>query len=430
LPPGKKPVKGQVKGQVKGPPAKEQPKGGIAPEGQVVLRLVPLDQKADVNQEFAVHVWLDNPAAKPFDVVSFALSYDPRLLELIDAPGGMEGVPNVFDQSEKIKTTLPLVRDPRIDPFYLNRTDTENGMIYYRARSASGESTINQGFLASMKFKALAPVEHTGLKFMFSDWTEGLAPPVQSDQSWSWPATMTFVGSSPSPEKKREGWVNLLGSERNDKDGVVSGNVTLKGDYDKALEQAAADAPKGETRTRLFFSPGVTAVQAGMTTDINVELSNPDGVPWDRVRLDIEYDPDYLDVIDQDSGNWITRGTNILDGPFHTRFPFDWMRNNLVRQRDGRILYECGVFKTPLRVGGTLATIRFRAVRSIPETRVVFRLPSEVTASSGTILVLRRGDVLASTDNPRDGVAGAVLMIVPSREDQEVVGKQAKGRDR
>jgi hypothetical protein len=413
-------------GTKKGPPGKtaakqgqkeeKGPQPGIPPEGHVTLFVVPLDQKADVGQEFPLHVWIDNPKSKPIEVVSFVLSYDPRRLEYIDAPGGSGDWANVYDQSEKILTALPLVRNAGVDPFYLNRVDPVNGMIYYRARCAVGESTTAQGFIATMKFRAITPTDQTGLHFIFSDWPEDLAPPVQSDQDWTWPKGMTFVGGKKGKGKSGSGeWVNLLGGDASDRDGVVSGNLTLKGDYTKALKEEEEQIPKGEAYTHISLEPRLNVVQVGKTFDIQLKITNPKGVPWDRIRLELQYDPTYLEVVDSDSGNWITRGTNILDGPFHDRFPFEWIRNNMIRKQDGRIFYEAGIFTSPLRVAGTLATIHLQALRPVPETWLGFHMPSEVGSRVGTVLTVKRQDVLGNTDDPKDGVSGAVVSVVPRK---------------
>ncbi|MCG3198775.1 MAG: hypothetical protein GHCLOJNM_03282 [bacterium] len=372
-----------------------------------------------MGQEFPVHVYLDNPKQKPFDVISFALSYDPKLLEFVDAPGGDPAVHNSHDRSEKILGGIPLARDEREDPFYLNRADPKEGMVYYRARCASGETTVGQGFLLTMKFRALQPILHTGLRFRFSDWPESLAPLEQSDQSWIWPKTMTFVAKSPSSTGGQGKWENLLGSEGTEADGVISGGLTVHGDHLQALAEEEEKAPKGETGTRIVLEPRVAVVQSGKPVDLNIRLFNPREIPWDRIRVDLEFDPRYLTVEDQDSGNWITRGTNLLDGPYHDRFPFEWMRNNLVRQKEGRILYECGVLTKPLRVEGIVATLRLRALRPVPETKISFRVPGEVTWRDGTVLTRKRADRLANTEDPQDGVGGAIISIVPRRASDE-----------
>jgi hypothetical protein len=373
--------------------------------------------KADVEEVFPVHVWLDNPEEKPFDVVSFALSYDPNLLEFLDAPGGIEGKANSHDASEKCLETFNLVRDPLEDPFYLNWADTEKGLVYYRARCASGTVCKSEGFLLSMKFKALASIDRTGLRFLFSEWSDKLAPPIQSDQTWSWPDAMTFVGKTPNASGgEEEGWTNMLGVGASKMDGVISGNLSLRS-YDKeSILEGRVRVPEGPTRTGLRLDPPLSAAQAGKTFDVTVHLDNPDRVPWDRVRLDIRFDARALEVVDQDEGNWLTIGTNILDGPYHDRFPFEFMRDNQVRNDDGRILYDCMVFRKPLQVGGVLATIRFRALCPIPETRLTFYQTAGENSRDGTSLTLKRSDVLGDTNDPLDGVFGAAVVVVPRKD--------------
>lgn len=412
---GKKPATG--KPGAKGTKEKEEKtQAGIAPEGHITLFVVPMDLMKNVGDEFPIHVWLDNPDSKPIEVVSFALSFNPQLLEYVDAPGGSGGWPNVYDQSDKIRKAIPLVRNPDVDPFYLNQVDAANGMIYYRARCAVGESSTAQGFIATMKFRALGPVDQTTVRFLFADWPDSMIPAVQSDQDWAWPKEMTFVGGKGSKAKSdKGGWTNLLGSTGSTQDGVVSGNLTLKGDYVKALQEEDESIPKGEAFTRIVLEPRLNSVQVGKTFDLNVKISNPKGTPWDKVRLQIQFDPKYLMVVDSDSGNWVTRGTNILDGPFHDRFPFEWTPNNMVRQQDGQVFYECGVLTSPLRGGGTLATIQFQALRPIPETWVAFHMPSEMGSRDGTVLTRKRLDVLGNTDDPGDGVSGALVSIVPRK---------------
>lgn len=411
LPPGR-PPSGDAPGQT------EEPTAGIPPEGHLVMRLVPLEQAAEIGEEFAAHVWIDNPEKKKFNVVSLALSFDPSLLEFIDAPGGAPGAPNSFDLSEKTTSAFELVRDPSEDPFYLNWADTKNGMIYYRARSASGEFCESEGFLLTMKFKALAPIHRTGLRFQFSEWSEDLEPPVQSDQSWSWPKTMTFVGMA----GEESGWENRLGGTSK-LDGVISALVSLTGPDKETLLDAQLSAPEGITRTRIYLDPPVVVSQVGETFDLGVHLENPDRVPWDRIRLDIRFDPRVLEVVDQDEGNWLTLGTNILDGPYHDRFPFDFPRDNQVRADSGRILYDAAVFRRPIHSGGLLASIRFKAIAPAGETRIAFAFPKDRDDRRGTALIFRGADVLENTDLAQDGAYGVIALLVPAKDRQFLSAK-------
>jgi hypothetical protein len=271
-----------------------------------------------------------------------------------------------------------------------------------------------------MMFRAKTSIDRTGLRFLFSEWPDALAPPEQSDQSWEWPQIMTYVSRTPvAPEPAsggEEALTNLLGDPNERKDGVISGALTVGGEEkDEMLERLTA-VPEGETKTRLYLDPPLVAVEAGKSFDVNVRLDNPNNIPWDRIRLDMLFDPRFLEVEDTDDGNWLTMGVNILDGPYHDRFPFEFMKSNVVRNDSGRILYDCGVFRKQFQSGGTLATIRFKAKKPVPETRIKFFLREEEGYVDGTVLSLRRADVLGDTEILTDGAAGATVVVVPSRE--------------
>lgn len=409
--PGQQPVPGQ-------PPTGEQVEIGIPPQGDIVLRLAPLQQLVEVDQIVPLHVWLDNPEEKPFNIVSLAISYDPNVLEFIDAPEGEPGKPNSYDQSEKTVNAFRFVRDPNADRFYLNEADVGNGMVYYRARCASGEVSTSHGFLLSMKFRVRSAKERSPIRFLFSEWPEAYAPPIQSDQQWEWPSPMTFVGYVDPESASGPALQNVLGSKENSKDGVISGGLTVLSENKEAVLENRTAVPEGVLQTRILLDPPLQAVEAGNVFDVDVRIENPEKVPWDRVRLDIRFDPRYLEVVDQDEGNWLTIGTNILDGPYHNRFPFDWVRENSVRKNEGRILYENGVFNDPFDSGGVIATIRFLALAAVSQTPILFDTDASATSRSGTRISYRRSDVLGDTSNPQDGVAGAVVSIVPRRDFQ------------
>jgi len=369
-----------------------------------------------VDEIVPIHVWLDNPEGKPFNVISFCLSYDPDVLEFIDAPGGPPDAMTSYDVSEKTLSVFPFVRDRAADLFYLNRADPENGMIYYRARCASGEVSIGEGFVVSMKFRVLAPKDRSPIQFIFSEWPEALAPPIQSDQEWAWPEPMTFVALAESKPDEAPTLIQVLGSREDSRDGVISGGVTVEALNKESLIESRTEVPEGRLRTRIVLDPPVVAVEEGESFDLNVRVVNPDKVRWDRVRFDIRFDPKYLEVVDQDEGNWVSIGTNILDGPYHNRFPFDWMRENLVRQDEGRILYENGVFREAFEKEGTVATIRFQAKTTIPQTPVFFHMDPEPSSKAGTRLTYQRSDVLSDTALPKDGTIGSTISIVPARD--------------
>jgi len=423
LPPQARPAAGQRPQARPAQPGQPAPPGGqpgkagsgIPPKGELVLRLVPHERMVKVGAEFPLHVWLDNPKKKPFDVISFGLLYDPQVLEFVDAPGGSGGLPNSHDIAERITANLPLARDSKSDPFYLNYANTDEGMVYYRARCAPSENAKGEGFVISMRFKALSAARHTGIRFLFSAWPRGLEPPVQSDQTWAWPESLTFVGATKDESGEKSVWSNLLGSTASLVDGVIHGSLAVKGDgaVEEILEEE--EPPVGLMGTRIYIEPSQVALTAGETTDLNLKVHNPGGVAWDRIRMDLRFDPRFLEIVDQDEGNWITRGTNILDGPYHDRFPFEWMRTNQVEEEEGIIHYQCGVFMSPFKSQGTVATVRVKAIRPVPETMLRFVTPTKAGSLRGTVLERSRVDVLGLAGEPRDGASGCTLTIVPAR---------------
>lgn len=396
---------------------------GLPFEGNLVMRLLPLEQLLRVGEIATVHVWVDNPLKREFDVVGCCLTYDPTLLELIDAPVESSESPSVFDRSQKNLETFPLLRGEEEDRFYLNHVNPDEGIIYYRARTPVGVVCNQEGFLFATRFRALAPVAHTAVRFSFTGWPKGLEPPIQSDQNWEWPERSTFLGLTPVAESEaRKEWQNLLGKDGIGRDGVISGNITIKvPDGQEWTAEEEEVLPTGETQTRIVLDPGMQVVQAGKIFDIDVRLENPQKIAWDRIRLDLSFDPSYLKVIDYDEGNWISYGTNIMDGAYHDRFPFEWMRSNTVRPETGRILYECGTIQQPMRTSGVIATIRLQALQDVPRTRLRFNFPGEVSSRDGTVLLRHRLDVLGHVEDPKDGAIGGQVMVVPRLPNTENV---------
>jgi hypothetical protein len=229
---------------------------------------------------------------------------------------------------------------------------------------------------------------------------------------------MTFIGLA----DEENSWENRLGGTSK-LDGVISALVSLSGPDKETLLEAQESAPEGLTRTRIYLDPPVVVAQVGKTFDLGVHLENLDRVAWDRVRLDIRFDPEVLEVVDQDEGNWLTLGTNILDGPYHDRFPFDFPRDNQVRADSGRILYDAAVFRKPHHNGGLLATIRFRAKSPSAETQIAFAFPMDLDDRRGTSLIFRGADVLEDTHLAQDGAYGTTALIVPAKDRQFLSAK-------
>ena len=386
--------------------------------GGLVLRLMPHAKTAQVGEVFDLHLWLDNPRHREFNVVCVGLTYDPWVLEWVDAPGGEEDTPHAHDGSGPVLERFPFVRDNGADPFYLNVCDTETGEVFYRARCVPGETCTSEGIVFSMKFRALAPTSRVPIRIDFSDWPEEIQSMVFSEPTWEWPSTRTFVGLGPTAE--RRAWIDLLGSPAKSRDGVISGEVSVPS-ADQDLPRGGFLQGEEDTGTRIVLEPRNTGVQSGQWFDLRVLLRNPNEVSWDRIRLEVLFDPGFLEVVDRDEGNWLRRGVNILEAQDRSLFPFDWRFANEVRPKEGRILFDCARFRSPLRSGGVVATIRFLALRPTGETIVQVVTPSQTfSTGKGTLLTSRGNDVLGNFREPGDGVLGAAVSIVPELRSERI----------
>ena len=133
----------------------------------------------------------------------------------------------------------------------------------------------------------------------------------------------------------------------------------------------------------------------------------------DGVDIYIRYDPDILEVVDADRDNWITRGVNILDGPYHQQFPFDYHIENQAFPGKGEIVYRAGIGNAEKLRGrmGVLAAIVFRAKAPAASASVTFRLPESRT-DRGTRITYLNQNVLGSPDRPASGLRQTALRIL------------------
>lgn len=124
-------------------------------------------------------------------------------------------------------------------------------------------------------------------------------------------------------------------------------------------------------RVRLAVIPNKAGAAPGEVVTADVMLLNPGAVELDRIRLRLRYQPDVVQVLDADQDNYLTKGINIFDGDFHSRFPFDDLVANNVDLAAGTIDYEVGSFAgSKAYPGGTIARIVYRPLK--PTTRAVF----------------------------------------------------------
>ena len=161
----------------------------------------------------------------------------------------------------------------------------------------------------------------------------------------------------------------------------------------------------------MYLSPSSQAVGVGDTFDLEVGLNNPDSIAFDTLSFWITFDPTKLAVQDTDTDNWINTGINVLDGLYHTTYPFNVHFQNSADNTSGDILYNEGILPSTLSGSGTFARITFLALAMTPFTSIDFNF--DWGQLNDTYVVNSGVDVLGSSLDHTDGAIGADITIIP-----------------
>ncbi|MCC5874772.1 MAG: hypothetical protein JJU11_01005, partial [Candidatus Sumerlaeia bacterium] len=211
-------------------------------------------------------------------------------------------------------------------------------------------------------WRAIRHTPHTGIDFAFSM--------TESDNQYH---TAIYVRGN-----------NILGVANDPADGVISGGLMIepprREDGQEPILQGKAEELRelylgsvaSDEEVGLKLEAPSRPIHAGEEFLVHIALNNPYGALIDAVSLFIKYDPQVLQAVDQDRFNWIRRGINIHDGPYHHSFPWDMHRTNLVRNDRGIITYQKGLSNGGALPSERFATIRFRAIAPAMETAVYF----------------------------------------------------------
>lgn len=112
-------------------------------------------------------------------------------------------------------------------------------------------------------------------------------------------------------------------------------------------------------------------VEVGNQFTVDMYLSNPGPAELSAMNAWLSFDPNYLEVIDSDAGNWITEGVNILDGPYHSVFNWGIHGQNVADNSAGTISYGEGSFPMePVTGEGQFGQIRFLAKAPVNGTTI------------------------------------------------------------
>ncbi len=321
-----------------GPAGAGQGGGSEIPLSSIILLISPLDTMARVGERFVTDIKVDNPAKGRMSGIALYLRYDPRFVKPV----------KVFDDSiRKILAAPPLFDDQPL-----------KGRFYYEAQLKEPRS-LDQVNLLTIVWEAVGATNYTEIGFAFPEYEE-----------------RTTILRSPNG-------LDLLGLSNDPYDGVVGSSVLVlprEGDAKQAILQG-----KKEELAKFFAGALATDHKAGLALgapaetpregeefDVPIWFLNPHGVSVDTIALYLRFDPQVLEVVDRDKGNWIRRGVNLFDGDRHMDFPFTFFVRNEAFNESGLIEYRNGLTRALPLPTGRLATIRFRAKAPSPGTTVEF----------------------------------------------------------
>lgn len=306
-----------------------------------------LDTIVREGDRFLSEVRLQNELAVPFDRVRIALSYDKRFLKPV----------RVFDDQIRSATD----REPHFT------IDPRESVLIYDAKLARPRLGKEVPILRVV-WEAIRPTDFTDLRFEFA-----------SDDDLE-----DIENARYHTAIYREGR-NVLGESSDEIDGVLSGSLLILKPFDpsKINDEQILQGKKEELRDIYLATVGSEDYYVGMKVlgpertpavgeefEVDIALANPQGAIVDSVRFFLHFDPEVLEVIDEDRGNWIKTGVNVHDGPFRDEFPFDYHKRNEVDNQRGLINYGMAISRALTLPSETFARVKFRAKKPVESTQV------------------------------------------------------------
>ena len=125
-----------------------------------------------------------------------------------------------------------------------------------------------------------------------------------------------------------------------------------------------------QANVSLSLQPSSQNVTQGSQFTVDMNLSSPIPDQLSCLNVWLSFDPAYLQVIDTDAGNWIAEGTNVLDGPYHSAFNWDFHGQNTADNTAGTISYGEVSLDTTVLGNGTFSQIHFLATAPVSNTQI------------------------------------------------------------
>jgi len=316
-------------------PSIPKPRGNIG----AFLSIEPLDIQAKKGEEFFTKIVYSDFKEQPIRALRFTIKYDRQFLS----------PQKVYD--------YPLHTIIAGNPEF--EVDETRGIITYGGRLKTPQKIKTKTALLIIKWKALQETTNTEIRFLLG-------------------RNNTFIIA--------DGISDYLGTSYTDRDGVIASGVTISGDYRatpvphfRPLIPGAELSGKGLASTMsvervgLRLSSSKYRIKTNEEFIVDVMLINPHHTIFDDLSLCIRFDPEQLEVVDWDKGNWIRRGINIYDGFAHEEYPFDFLKLNTVDNERGVIKYAMGLSQLLDLPTGVFAKIKLRAkTPTTPRTLIYF----------------------------------------------------------
>lgn len=324
-----------------------------------------------VGQELVTDISFDNKDLAGFDQFRVFLSYDPEYLE-----------PLAINDSA-IASSLKDAPVAEVDPV--------SGMILYEARLATPFVTNNSPIL-SVRWKTLKVTHSTAIEFSSRD-----------------DLYTVLVGEGK----------DLLGSPLQPGDGTLNMAATILPEDPREAQALLSDPTLfggGGAKVggaRLYLKPPESTPVVGETFAVEVMFDNRAFSNADDLAVLIAYDPLVFEVLDADRDNYITIGRNILDGPFHDRFPWSFHIDNVVYQSRGLISYRKGTGDETMLRGkvGPFARIYMRPIKPTAGSAMTFKFNREVRGN-GTHVTFNGVDALGDPKVFADGARGIIIPVL------------------
>lgn len=334
---------GAEAGDQQGAAQAPRPVGNAMPLAQTaVVFLTPTTVNVLEGEEFATTLELRNPQGRPFNRIAVCIAYNSAAIE----PLGRRPL-----------TLMQEAAEVRVEH------SESAGLVWCELQFDSPRADA-RAQVVEIRWRARREVRSTPVVFL----REG--------------AGETFVGMA--------GGESILGNPARESQGVVDADVRISPNLAPHLASDEAGTVRlpwvdtGQTEEApvggisLHLSPRRGSTSVGDYLDVDVVVQNPMSAVADDVAFAITFDPEAVEVIDTHSGNWIERDTNIWDGPYHQRYPFDLHIENSADNQRGRIVYHMGFSQEMPLASGVIATVRLRALR--PSDGVALRFDPERTA--------------------------------------------------